>query len=123
MAHPVNENRYAVAHSYNLHCPKKQARGACRLHPGHVMAPEQASVNVLALFHYATRSLEDFQIKQRRAGGNNAVPKPQSFYAHWARCCLSSACCTASAQLSNRSELVWPWCCFRLAFSVVQMID
>lgn len=89
MAHPVNENRYAVAHTYALSCPKKKATGACPLHPGHRMAPEQASVDVLALFHYATRSLEDFRIKQSRGGGVNKMPKPQGFYDYWARCATS----------------------------------
>jgi hypothetical protein len=48
-------------------------------------SPDMVSVRRLALFHYVTRSLEDFNIKSMRAGGDG-ISKPMGFFESIKRC-------------------------------------
>ena len=44
------------------------------------------TVAKIVLFHFVTKSLEDFALKQQRGGGLNHNGKPQTFFDHYARC-------------------------------------
>jgi hypothetical protein len=70
----VNEQRYPLGHTPNG-IPKPWTRRKLNV----------ASAKRLALFHYVTRSLEDFQIKSARAGGDG-VHKPLTFFESMERC-------------------------------------
>jgi hypothetical protein len=63
----VNEQRYPLGHMESGY-PKPW-----------MDKNDMASVARLALFHYVTRSLEDFQIKMLRAGGSGK-PKNMGFF-------------------------------------------
>lgn len=46
----------------------------------------RASADYVALFHYATRSREDFEIKQARGQGGSKVGRPWTFFNELERC-------------------------------------
>jgi hypothetical protein len=75
----VNEQRYPVGYQYPDHCHNRAGPG-CKFHPVAMMPEHLASVDRVVLYHYCTKSLEDYKIKSSRAGGNNPVGKPMSFY-------------------------------------------
>jgi hypothetical protein len=57
-----------------------------------VLDDTHRSVDRLALFHYATRSREDFAIKQTRGGGNTRVGKSWSYFDILSRCASGTPC-------------------------------
>jgi hypothetical protein len=70
-------------------------RSGCYLQPGSMLSSEpqqgdrrraRPTVESVALFHYATRSEEDFRTKQRRAGGVMSSGKPRAFFVTIERC-------------------------------------
>lgn len=84
-AHPVNEQRFPLSHQYERHCAHK-ADASCPVHPGWAMPHNKASVRRIGLYHFVTRSREDFAAKISRAGGTNSQPKTWEFFERWARC-------------------------------------
>jgi hypothetical protein len=94
MSHPVNERFVPMPHFVQEECIKGHPDSfseVCRPYPGWALSKDKASVDRIALFHYTTRSLEDFHIKQARAGGNNPNGKPDSYFNVMARCGSSLA--------------------------------
>jgi hypothetical protein len=85
----VNEQRYALGH-YSPPCQERPGH-ECHFYPRALMPSSLASVERVALFHYCTRSLEDFRIKSARAGGNNPKGKPLSFFQAMEQCASSPA--------------------------------
>jgi hypothetical protein len=83
----VNEQRYALGH-YSPPCQERPGH-KCHFYPRALMPSSLASVERVALFHYCTRSLEDFRIKSARAGGNNPKGKPLSFFQAMEQCASS----------------------------------
>jgi hypothetical protein len=51
---------------------------------------KQPSTDRVALFHYVTRSREDFAYKQQRGGGQNKDAKPWSYFEHIKECAFCS---------------------------------
>jgi hypothetical protein len=88
----VNEQRTAIGHM----------KGGI---PNPWTADKSASVKRIALFHYCTKSLEDFRIKSSRAGGNNPVGKPLKFFESMQKC--ASAPCMSNAVSPSSTKPVW----------------
>ena len=85
----MNEKHVALPYRYGPHdglCPNHRPTTVCKLNPGSLFKQREASVERLALFHYTTKSEEDFRIQPQRRGGINSTPKPQSFFLTWAKC-------------------------------------
>ena len=56
-----------------------------RCYPDAGFQTSDATVSKIALFHYVTRSRQDFEVKSRRGGGNGN-PKTWSFFDATERC-------------------------------------
>lgn len=88
---PVNEKRIPIPFRYGGPGSKctPQSDGPlepCALHHGSDLNGNPGvSVDKLALFHYVTRSKEDFAIKMARKGGNRG-PKTWHFFDAIQRC-------------------------------------
>lgn len=106
LANPVNEQREAIAHWHPECLMYARAQRdhdrvpECLPVPG--STAEWPSVERVALFHYVTRSEEDFARKMERGGGQNAEPKPWSYFHDIAKCAVpltgsDRACCTPCA--------------------------
>lgn len=67
---------------------ESRATRPCPWHPGWTLPHRLASVDIIGLFHFVTRSLEDYRTKMARAGGTNPKPKPIDFFDNWNRCGL-----------------------------------
>jgi hypothetical protein len=85
-AHPVNEKRYPLNHMQEDCAAESKGLKACPWHPGWTLPHRLASVDIIGLFHFVTRSLEDYRTKMARAGGTNPKPKPIEFFDNWNRC-------------------------------------
>lgn len=94
MASAVNEQRYAIGYHYGDGC-RSGPRHACTLVPIAKMPRELASVERVVLFHFCTKSLEDYKLKRARAGGTNPVGKPMSFFTQMEKCATLPAFCSA----------------------------
>lgn len=85
MAVAVNEGRHPLPWRYGLRplCNRTDTPAPqCHLTPGsdYLAVPDQISAGRIALYHFVTRSREDFETKRRRAGGLNPQSKPWSFF-------------------------------------------
>ena len=89
----MNEQRIPIPHGYwrrsgaactatDLDTPDDP----CVLQPASFTGKWQASVDKIVLFHYGTKSLEDFHAKQARGGGTRPSGRPISFFRHWNKC-------------------------------------
>lgn len=57
-----------------------------------------ASVTRVALFHYATKSEQDFVVKVQRGSAMKKTGKPWSFFHQVQRCASAAVCCHARCQ-------------------------
>ena len=95
MTSAVNEARLPLGHQYGItpsRCRQGWTSRACAPIPTASLPRSKASVERVALFHYTTRSREDFDLKMARAGGLNPRGKPLGYFTVWAKC-ASLACC------------------------------
>lgn len=74
----------------DIYCSTHSQDGNCLMLPGYGThkVPGGATVQKLALFHYITRSKEDFLRKASRGGGNTSRPKTGAFFDKVVRCAL-----------------------------------
>ena len=114
-AHAVNEARYPLAHGYHRHngdsCKLTDASDEpCILRTATLTTKLQASAEKIVLFHYATKSMEDFLAKRARGSGNKALGRPTSFFERWRKCdspqprSQSCIACPASALAEHSSN-------------------
>ena len=59
----------------------------CFQSSGSIITPERA--DKVSLYHYATKSLEDFTSKMARGSGMSSAVKDMSYFAQIARCALT----------------------------------
>jgi hypothetical protein len=79
----VNEERHAVPYHHENLCNLgrgAELRGNCHSSPGFQLPSSQRSIKRIALFHYATRSLQDFNMKMLRKGANGGPGKSMPFF-------------------------------------------
>lgn len=91
----MNEKRLPLGHQYGVtpaRCRDGYTTRYCMPMPTASLPRSKASVERIALFHYTTRSWEDFEMKMERAGGLNPRGKGVGYFKFWAKCVLRLLC-------------------------------
>lgn len=86
----MNEARRPLPQRMSEGCFDPESTRRCTSFPASRLPESQASAERIALFHYVTRSKQDFETKQRRGGGNNPVGKNNAFFEHYQMCDINS---------------------------------
>ena len=109
MASAVNEKHLPIGYQYgmaHMKCANSLSLPFCEPIPRASTRMNQATWDRIVVFHYTTRSLEDFELKQKRAGGQNKAGKPIEQFYFWAECAPTTGMLRSSARCAAASTYI-----------------